>query len=537
MRKNTLKIKLISVPGLDPLMPKILYMPFGISTISSLLKRENYEVIKEDLNVSMINNASRLFHLKNIFTIQSMRNPEKLSEHLFQKSYHYKFEEYITNVISLENYKDFDVFGLSALSHEALIFALLFAQLLRRNYPDKIIVLGGAYLSIIKDRYFNKLPYIDFIIHGRGDYPMLKLMDYLSHGKGNIEHIDGLIYRDGKGHIYVNKAYDDDLNEEPIPDYDGFDFDSYKGYLEPELGKDGYNLSIPYRTNIGCVRRCNFCDYRRVHGSYKEKDVDKIVNEAEILSKKYKSPYFHLVDSALNNNPKKLQEFCLKLLERKLNLRWHGYMRATNISKKLLQLMKQAGAFHLRWGIESGNSEVLKYIGKGYNRAQAIEALDLAYEVGFKNTILIIIGEPYERINHVQDTLSLLKRYVNNKNINYHIYNLKLISDSPLFIEPEKFNIKNIHPIGHTNSNFIYFNRTGYQYDETYGLKWEDRRKLTIKLSNYFFDELYKAEKEKGVKKGLPISLYVWRRNLLEESYLLCYIFQLVMRKQVKYVS
>jgi len=31
MRKNTLKIKLIAVPGLDPLMPKILYMPFGIS--------------------------------------------------------------------------------------------------------------------------------------------------------------------------------------------------------------------------------------------------------------------------------------------------------------------------------------------------------------------------------------------------------------------------------------------------------------------------------------------------------------------------
>jgi len=537
MGRYALKIKLISVPGLNPLILNILYMPYGIATISSILKRENYEVVKEDLNVSMKNSCSRGFYLKNMLTVMRMRNSGYLSEHIFQKRYHHGFENYVAGLISPDKYEGFDLFGLSALSHEAFLFSLLLAQLLKRNYPDKIIVLGGAYMSIVKDRYFAKLPYVDFIIHGRGDYPMLKLVDFLSSGRGKIEQIEGLIYRDRKGQVHVNNAYNGDLNEEMIPDYDGFEFESYKGLLEPERGKDGYNFSIPYRTNIGCVRRCNFCDYQRVHGSYREKDVKKVVDEMELLSKRYKTPYFHMVDSALNNNPKRLQEFCMQLIERGLKFRWHGYMRATGISKELLRLMKQAGAFFLRWGIESGNSEVLSYIGKGYPRRQAMEALDLACEVGFKNTILIIIGEPYERIEHVRDSLSLITRYLGNRNVYYQIYNLKLISHSPLFEEPARFKIGNIRPIGPEDSDLITFERTGYRYDETDGLKWEARLELTSKLTDYFYRELYKIRREKFKKGTLPPDVYIRWKNFWKESYLLRYLFKLVLRKPRKYVT
>jgi len=529
-----LKVKLVSVPGLDPLIPRIIYLPYGIATISALLKQSNYEVEKEDLNVEMMKYSSPMYHLKNLRTVLRMRDSVQLSAHLFGEKFRPEFDQYIEEVLPMERYREFDVIGISVLSHEAMVFALMLVQRLKRQYPEKKVVLGGAYLSIVKDHSFDRLPYVDFIIHGRGEYPLLALMDYLSHGTGSVEAIDGLIYRDGRGTIHVNEALDSNLNEEPIPDYDGLDFDRYKGYLQPELGKEGYGFSIPYRTNLGCVRRCNFCDYQCVHGSYREKDVSKTVDEIAILFNRYRSPYFHIVDSALNNNPSKLREFCLKLIDRGLKVRWHGYMRATDVSRELLALMKKAGAFSLRWGIESGNSDVLKYIGKGYTGEQAMEALDTACELGFKNTILMIVGEPHERIEHVRDSIALLKRYVTNRNINYLVYRLKLISHSPLFQKPEKYKISNIHPIGDDDFNLITFTRPEYQFDETEGLSWKERTKLTDKLMNYLLREVHRVERTKG--RSVP-ALRSWQKSLLEKSYFLRYLKTLVLSRPVRYVT
>jgi radical SAM superfamily enzyme YgiQ (UPF0313 family) len=532
----SLKIKLISLPGLDPLIPRILYLPIGIATVSALLKQGSYDVEKEDFNVTLMRVYSRFFHLRHLFTILRMRSPEQLSGHIFQQNLHPGFDEYIAEAVTADAYRDFDVIGLSALSHEAFLFALLFARWVKRVYPEKTVVLGGAYLSIMKERFFDRIPYVDFAIHGRGDVPMLWLMNHLSQGSGALEKIEGLIYRDAKGYTRVNDPCEGELDEEPIPDYDGFDFDSYKGYLQPELGREGYGFSIPYRTNIGCVRRCNFCDYLCVQGSYREKNLDKVVGEIELLSDRYKSPYFHIVDSAINNNPGKLREFCVKLIEKGIPLRWHGYMRATGISRELLTLMKKAGAFSLRWGIESGNTDILRYIGKGYTREQALEALDAACEIGFKNTILMIIGEPYERIDHVKDSLSLLKRYIPKEQVNYLVYRLRLISHSPLFLEPERYGIQNLKPL-EGGPELITFNRMEFSFDETKGLGWKKRLALTHRLMRYFLIRIERDEKKAGKKRACIPVLRVWQRMLLEKSYILRYLVALLVKRPMRYIT
>jgi len=532
----SLKIKLISLPGLDPLMPRILYLPIGIATVSSLLKQGSYDVEKEDFNVTLLNHYSRFFHLRHLFTILRMRNPGQLSGHIFQQSLNPGFEEYVAEAVTADAYRNFDVIGLSALSHEAFLFSLLFARWLKKVYPEKMVVLGGAYLSIMKERFFDRIPYVDFAIHGRGDVPMLQLMNHLSLGSGALEKIDGLVYRDTKGYTRVNAPCERELDEEPIPDYEDFDFESYKGYLQPELGKEGFGFSIPYRTSVGCVRRCNFCDYLCVQGSYREKNLDKVVGEIVLLAKKYKSAYFHIVDSAINNNPGKLREFCVKLIEKGIPLRWHGYMRATGISRELLELMKKAGAFSLRWGIESGNTDILRYIGKGYTREQAIEALDAACEIGFKNTILMIIGEPYERIDHVKDSLSLLQRYIPREQVNYLVYRLKLISHSPLFLDPEKYGIQNLKPL-EGDQELLAFNRMEFSFDETKGLGWKKRLALTNRLMRYFLTRIERTEKAVGKERvAIPV-LRVWQRMLSEKSYLLRYLVTLVVKRPMRYVT
>ena len=68
--------------------------------------------------------------------------------------------------------------------------------------------------------------------------------------------------------------------------------------------------------------------------------------------------------------------------------------------------MAQAGCYEINFGIESGNEEILKQIGKGITLADARRASYLAKKIGIQVASLFIIGHPGETKQTVMDTIN-----------------------------------------------------------------------------------------------------------------------------------
>jgi radical SAM superfamily enzyme YgiQ (UPF0313 family) len=75
----------------------------------------------------------------------------------------------------------------------------------------------------------------------------------------------------------------------------------------------------------------------------------------------------------------------------------------------MLKLMKKSGCSELYFGVESGSNKILKYLNKGFNYDQIVEAFKACHRVGIKPGMFIIVGVPGETIKDINETKKLIK--------------------------------------------------------------------------------------------------------------------------------
>lgn len=68
--------------------------------------------------------------------------------------------------------------------------------------------------------------------------------------------------------------------------------------------------------------------------------------------------------------------------------------------------MKQAGCYRVTFGLESGNRDTLKIIGKNYSYDWALEIIKYCHSIGLWTVGTFIIGFPEEKINSINDTIN-----------------------------------------------------------------------------------------------------------------------------------
>ena len=128
----------------------------------------------------------------------------------------------------------FDLVGMTVFSPVYYEVIGLFNKL-RKMHPEMPIVLGGPYVTTIREEIFKLTP-ADFAVYGEGEITFSELLFYLkerntpnqtnrrlqSSVKIDLAQIKGLMYPDGNGKIRVNSEREKikDLNELPLPAYD-----------------------------------------------------------------------------------------------------------------------------------------------------------------------------------------------------------------------------------------------------------------------------------------------------------------------------
>lgn len=301
--------------------------------------------------------------------------------------------------LTLEVLKDFkpDVVLLSSFTINR-IAGFKIAQMAKEFNPSIKVVMGGMHPSFMyKQILSNTL--VDVVCIGEGDRTIIELLDAFK-VNAPLDDIKGIAFKkDGGIFITEKRPFIKDLDTIPFPAHD-----LYKDYLT----KTGKAHIIASR---GCPFGCQFCSTTEFWGrSWRARSVRNVVDEIEMLLRDYGIKYACFLDDEFTLQKRRTTELCKEMLNRGLKIKWSCSTRVNTFDREQLEWMVKSGCEHIALGIESGSSRILKTIGKKITVENIINTFDLLNEFKLSRGAYLMVGNPGENKESVEETIQLVKR-------------------------------------------------------------------------------------------------------------------------------
>ena len=320
-----------------------------------------------------------------------------------------------------------DLIGVSITATSQIVPGLTLCRLIKETIPDVHLTIGGSIFTRLVDN-LRRCPGLfeltdDFIVF-EGETALLELVNQLS-GKREFNKVPNLIYREN-GKITVNQPfYSENIHALPAPNYDGFPL---RLYLSPET-------VLPVQFSRGCYYKdCAFCALTLDHQNFRQKDPGKTVDELQLLVDKYQTPCFFFTDECFALSPTK--RMCQQIIDRKLNVQWTAEMRfEKNLSRDLLNLMRDAGCLKIVFGLETFNQRVMDFMKKGIKQESVRRITEDCLDLDIGIHCYIIVGFPTEKEEEALETM------------NFIVTNTRLHSSYGFSCQPCLFDLEKEAPI------------------------------------------------------------------------------------------
>jgi anaerobic magnesium-protoporphyrin IX monomethyl ester cyclase len=252
----------------------------------------------------------------------------------------------------------------------------------------------------------NSVKDIDFTVVGEGEVTTVELIKSLGDGK-NLEGVNGIAFRVEDGGIKLTQPRKliKDLDLIPIPSREFIDFKKVRAGL-PFGRRKPFSIMM---TSRGCPHNCIYCSKPVFGGRYRHRSVGNIIEEIEyLISMEVKEIRFY--DDVFTMIPKNTIKLCDELIKRRFDLIWSCGSRVDRISKEMLIRMKDAGCYHISYGVESGSQKVLDMAKRNMKVNQIKEAFKITREVGLEVSAFLMFGLPGETEETLEETSSLIKK-------------------------------------------------------------------------------------------------------------------------------
>jgi len=302
----------------------------------------------------------------------------------------------------LKDYKP-EVVGITAMTHEIIRVAQIASQLKKQlNIP---VIIGGCHVTALLEKTLEEFPVFDYGVYGEGEKTTLELLRYLQQGMPELGDIKGLIFRNGRGSICVNESRSVLISEEldALP-YPGFHH-CYGDNPSALASKDSYYVMF---TSRGCPYNCAFC--MRVLGrKLRRRSAQSILQEMKYAIARYGAHTFDFADEIFLLNDSRTRNILQLMVESGLSkkIRWSALTRVNFVKPDLIDLAKKAGCYRLEMGVESGDNEILKNIGKNITVEQVKMAVKIIKDVGVSLGTYFILGHPNETSETLRKTVDL----------------------------------------------------------------------------------------------------------------------------------
>jgi len=240
----------------------------------------------------------------------------------------------------------------------------------------------------------------------RSDYPYVSnLVDLIQtfQQEGNLKYVSGVSYvKDGKP-VHTSESVELDLNTIPPPSYDQFEPDGYHSFFTDIRGEK-YEY-VPILGSKGCPYGCFYCPYPLGFGrkvTYRR--PREIVDEMEYLHLAHGIRGFLFRNQSFTMSRKHALEVCDEIVSRGLDVAWFCEARVDEVSREVLQKMREAGCKRIHFGVETGDPEFIKFGKPGVTLEVTRKAFRLTKEIDLWRTAHVILGWPDETLETVRRT-------------------------------------------------------------------------------------------------------------------------------------
>ncbi|MFU2207875.1 B12-binding domain-containing radical SAM protein [Solidesulfovibrio sp. C21] len=244
----------------------------------------------------------------------------------------------------------------------------------------------------------------DILARREAEWIIRDVATALEKGDGSWTKVNGIAYLEQDGRCIVRPDYplSENLDDLPIAD---------RTQLKPERYFNPIISRTPFttmQTSRGCPGRCIFCASPYFYGRVERTmSADRVLEEIEYCtSLGYKEIFFR--DENFTTIPERVAAICEGILARHLDVTWICSTRVTHVQREMMRLMRRAGCTMLRMGVESGNDEVLKRIGKGSSVEVIRQAFAWAQEVGLRTHAHMMIGLPGDTTETLDRTIAFI---------------------------------------------------------------------------------------------------------------------------------
>ena len=270
------------------------------------------------------------------------------------------------------------------------------AKLVKDRLPDAVTVIGGVHVTALPRETLVEFPEFDLAVYGEGEVTFAELCLALDSGR-DVSGIDGLAWREsGQVRLTNPRARLLDLDALPFPAWDLLPrapqllrSDSprlpVRLQILPEPGRQGRARPIggerPSRNWSGSSRPGSRPPSTSATRSSRSTSV------ARRLSLKA------IVDRGFHDR-----------------IKWGWQTHVRFVDEEVFALMGRSNPVYVALGIETGDEEVLKRMGKGTTVDMILNARKLARKHGVPVLSLMILGHPHETLRSIWNTIRLAAR-------------------------------------------------------------------------------------------------------------------------------
>ncbi len=286
------------------------------------------------------------------------------------------------------------------LSGVTLYSLLEVCGLLGKKFPEIPLGIGGTHAQLVQEKmlgYKEVKNNADFIVYGEENVFAGLL------GAGGIAKdlakVKGVIYKaGGKWKKSPPMPFIANLDSLPMPLFEIMEMHRYKKHS--------------MWVTRGCPRRCIFCSVPRIYGkTYRTMSPKRVADEMEHVISKFGMKRYTSCDDDLFVNRKWMSDLCDEIISRGLGVKWSltAAARADEVELELLKKMRRAGCLEIGIGVESGDDTVLKAIRKDVTTEQLRKAIRMMKEAGIRAQAFMIVGNPGETRETIENTKRFLK--------------------------------------------------------------------------------------------------------------------------------
>ncbi len=265
----------------------------------------------------------------------------------------------------------------------------LFAVTVRKMDPGIMIFAGGPHTTA----YTVSLPeWLDFAVLGEGELSTVGALSSIVSGKrpDNLQ-LDGIITRN-----YVSPV------SSRLPELSKL----HSPFLTGEASGVLKNYdSVLWELTRGCPFACAFCFESRGKRTVRDYPLDRIEKELDYLIKNHVENVF-VLDPTFNLNPERAKTI-LRLLLKKAPEEMHFTfeIRAELVDEELADMFAELNC-SLQIGLQSSDEEVLKTIGRRFDKDLFTEKTRLLASRGAAFGLDIIIGLPKDNLKRFRNTVN-----------------------------------------------------------------------------------------------------------------------------------